>query len=70
MLDEELRRLFALLKAQPELGPAALDVPLGGVRRVFLTHTRYFIYYRLRAEQDFIEVLRLWHSSQGSSPQL
>ena len=70
LLDDELKRAFALMKAQPELGPADLDVPMAGVRRLFLRDTRYFVYYRLRSEQAFIEVLRLWHASRGSAPQL
>ena len=42
MLDDELKRAFALIKAQPELGPADLDVAMAGVRRAFLRDTRYF----------------------------
>ena len=70
LLDKELKRAFALMKAQPELGPADLDVAMAGVRRLFLRDTRYFVYYRLRPEQGFIEVLRLWHASRGGAPKL
>ncbi len=68
LLREELRRAVALLKAQPQLGGAALEVELGGVRRYHLTGSRYYLYYRLKDEQ--LEVLRLWHASRGSPPQL
>ncbi len=70
LLDNELERAFALIETQPEAGPPALDVAMAGVRRVSLHRTRYLLYYRLRPEQNVIEILRLWHASRGAAPKL
>ena len=70
MFDDELERALVLIESQPQAGPPALDVPMAGVRRVSLHRTRYLLYYRLRPEQDAIEVLRLWHTSRGTAPKL
>ena len=42
---------------------------LTGVRRVHLARVHYHLYYRVTAEPA-IEVLALWHTSRGASPEL
>jgi plasmid stabilization system protein ParE len=67
-LKEELANAFMLISHQPEIGAAATNVCLAGVRRIYLDRVRYFLYYRARATQ--IEILALWHSSRGKGPRL
>jgi plasmid stabilization system protein ParE len=64
--QEELRRGFSLISQQPGVGARATNVKLEGVRRIYLSRVRYFLYYRVRSEQ--LEVLALWHASRGKGP--
>ncbi len=68
LLDTELERALTLLESQPEMGSPGLDLAMAGVRLLYLRSTRYLLYYRLRPEQDVVEVLRLWHASRGTAP--
>lgn len=68
LLRDELKRAFALLKMQRQIGEVALDVGAQGIRRFYLRGTRYFIYYEVH--DDDVEVLRLWHASRGEPPKL
>ena len=67
-LKEELRRAFDLISQQPAIGARATNVKLEGVRRIYLSRVRYFLYYRVRSTR--IEVLAFWHASRGSGPAL
>lgn len=64
----ELHRGFDLITRQPEVGPAAQDVDLAGVRRLHLSRIRYYLYYHLT--DDTVEVIGLWHTSRGGPPPL
>jgi len=68
LFREELSRAFDLITEQPEIAPIAPEVDAPGVRRFHLSRIRYHLYYRRRGEA--VEVLALWHSSRGSSPDL
>lgn len=68
LLRDELKRAFALLKAQPFVGERAVDDAAAGLRRFYLKGTRYFVYYEVH--DDDVEVLRLWHASRGEQPEL
>lgn len=68
LLREELKRAFALLKAQPFIGERALDEGAEGLRRFYLKGTHYFIHYEVH--EDDVEILRLWHASRGEQPEL
>ena len=65
---DDLQQAFELISLQPEIGPAATNVSIQDVRRVYLGRVRYFLYYR--AQSNLIEVLALWHSNRGQDPQL
>jgi len=67
-LEEELRRALNLISQQPGVGARTANVKLEGVRRIYLSRVRYFVYYRVRSTR--IEVLALWHASRGSGPVL
>jgi len=70
MLREELERAFALLARQPQIGAVARNERLVGVRRVFLTRTRYYLYYRVVESPPSVQVLALWHASRGAGPRI
>jgi plasmid stabilization system protein ParE len=67
---EELTRAFQLLASQPSIGAQARNVKLVGVRRVHLQRIHYYLYYRVRANTETVEVLALWHTKRGTSPEL
>jgi plasmid stabilization system protein ParE len=66
---EELERAFQLLASQPSIGAQARNVKLVGVRRVHLQRIHYYLYYRVRANTETVEVLALWHTKRGTSPE-
>ena len=65
----ELERALQLIAFQPSIGARATNVKLAGVRRVHLARVHYHLYYRVTSEPA-IEVLALWHTSRGASPEL
>jgi addiction module RelE/StbE family toxin len=70
LFDIELERAFALLEAQPLIAQAALQPAMQGVRRMILEGTRYLLYYRVREDEQVVDVLRVWHSSRRGRPKL
>jgi plasmid stabilization system protein ParE len=68
LFRDELARAFDLIIAQPGIGPTDPSLGLPGVRRFHLSRIRYHLYYRHTG--DVVEILALWHSSRGSSPDL
>ncbi len=67
-IREELEKAFAMLSAQPNVGPRARHVRLAEVRRVYLARVKYDLYYRVLQEGRVVEVLAFWHSRRGESP--
>ena len=65
---EDLDRAFGLLSAQPALGAQARRTTVSGVRRVTLSRIGYYLYYRVAG--DALQVLALWHTRRGRSPEL
>jgi plasmid stabilization system protein ParE len=65
----DLEGALQLIASQPAIGARARNVRLQNVRRVHLARVRYYLYYRLTSEPA-IEVLALWHTSRGTTPQL
>jgi plasmid stabilization system protein ParE len=51
-------------------GARLVAARIAGVRRVALPRTRYLLYYRYLEADREVRVLRLWHASRGSKPQL
>ena len=65
----ELERALQIIASQPMIRARAINVKLAGVRRVHLARIHYRLYYRVTSEPA-IEVLALWHTSRGTSPEL
>jgi plasmid stabilization system protein ParE len=65
-VEEELRRAFALLVAEPKVGAVAANASVAGVRRVLLSRIHHYLYYRVVAKQ--ITILALWHTGRGTAP--
>ena len=70
VLAVELERALQLLVSQPSIGAQARNVKLAGVRRIHLPRVHYHLYYRVIAEPSTVEVLALWHTKRGTSPDL
>jgi plasmid stabilization system protein ParE len=66
----ELERAFQLLASQPLIGAQARNVKLAGVRRIHLLRVHYHLYYRVTSESKTVEILALWHTKRGGSPDL
>lgn len=64
----ELQRGFELITTQPHLGSPSLGMRTEGIRRVHLGRIHYYLYYRVKDEQQAVEVLALWHTSRGIEP--
>jgi plasmid stabilization system protein ParE len=69
-IREELERASLLISVQPEIGARARNTSLAGVRRLHLARVRYYVYYRVVADPERIEILAFWHQSRGSGPSL
>jgi len=70
VLERELRRGLVFIAQQPHIGPRARNARLAGVRRVYLSRIRYYLYYRVQPASGALEVLAFWHASRGSGPEL
>ncbi|HQY58877.1 MAG: type II toxin-antitoxin system RelE/ParE family toxin [Nitrospira sp.] len=66
----ELERAIQILASQPLIGSQARNVKLAGVRRLHLPRVRYYLYYRVISHPEVVEILALWHTSRGISPNL
>ena len=58
----------ALLAEQPGIGAKYVGTRAAGVRRLFLSRVRYFIYYKV--EKESLHVLAFWHASREEQPSL
>lgn len=66
--DEELAEAFSLLSVEPGIGAPVWNVRTQGVRRLHLARIHYFLYYRMH--HGDVQVLAVWHTSRGGSPNL
>ena len=66
--DEELAEAFSLLSIEPGIGAPVRNVRTQGVRRLHLARIHYFLYYRMH--RGDVQVLAVWHTSRGGSPNL
>ncbi len=66
----KLERALQLLASQPSIGAQARNVRLAGVRRIHLPRVHYHFYYRVTSESKTVEILALWHTKRGGSPNL
>jgi plasmid stabilization system protein ParE len=67
-IREELARVVTLLAAQPRIGARARSERLPGVRRLFVSRVRCFIYYRVDERAASVVILAFWHESRGRGP--
>jgi plasmid stabilization system protein ParE len=67
LFRDEIRRAFRLIADFPEAGTIAEDAELVDVRRVLLTATQHYLYYRV-IEKERIEVLAVWSTKRGDAP--
>ena len=67
-IREEIEKVLPIVALQPRIGGRATNVKLAEVRRVHLRRIKYFIYYHVTGDPEFLEVVALWHSSRGSGP--
>lgn len=58
----------ALLAEQPGIGAEYQGSHTPGVRRLYLSRVRYFVYYKATADE--LRVLAFWHASRGHQPLL
>ena len=66
LLQAEVDRVFPLISSQPGIGLLTPKGKIKGLRRIHLSRTRYYLYYRTR--RSTVDVLAFWHSSRGSDP--
>ena len=66
----ELERALQLLASQPSIGAQARNVKLADVRRIHLHRVHYYLYYRVISDPMTVEILALWHTKRGASPDL
>jgi plasmid stabilization system protein ParE len=57
---------IALLVEQPGIGAQYQGARTPGVRRLYLSRIRYFVYYE--ATDSSLRVLAFWHESRGQQP--
>ncbi|WP_445954496.1 type II toxin-antitoxin system RelE/ParE family toxin [Thauera sp. SDU_THAU2] len=67
-IGKDFAEAVALLAEQPGIGAAYEGARARGVRRLYLSRLRYFIYYK--ADQHSLHVLAFWHSSREYQPRL
>ncbi len=67
-LGTDFGEAVALLTEQPGLGAMYEGARTPGVRRLYLSRVRYFIYYK--AEGGVLSVLSFWHASRERQPKV
>lgn len=65
---EELQRVLRLITLTPLVGHRATDVHLENVRRIHISRIWYYLYYRVTAHPERIEILALWSDRRGEAP--
>jgi len=65
----ELGQAVRLLQGVPKLGPEYRAGP-PGVRRLLLTETQFYLYYRYYPAQKRVVILSLWSTRRRRSPSL
>jgi plasmid stabilization system protein ParE len=64
----DLEEILSLLAEHPGIGTPATKSRIKGLRRIYLSRIRYYVYYRERG--DILEVLAFWHASRGQTPRI
>ena len=63
----EIERGFLFISSHPNLGAEVQSERIRNLRRVLLKPISSFLYYEV-ADEGFVEVLALWHTSRGNEP--
>jgi plasmid stabilization system protein ParE len=61
---DAIEKVFELICSQPDIGAAATNVRLPGVRRILLSKVQYYLYYRVKSKPHAVEVVAIWHTSR------
>ena len=64
----DLAEILSVLAEHPGVGTPATKTRIKGLRRIYLSRIRYYVYYRGRG--DLLEVLAFWHASRGQLPKI
>jgi plasmid stabilization system protein ParE len=64
----DLADALEVLSQQPGIGARCASHHYSDVRRLYLSRTRYHVYYRVAT--DRLVVLAFWHASRGRGPKL
>lgn len=67
-MREDFSAAAKLLAEQPGIGATYEGTRAQGVRRLYLSRVRYFIYYRF--SDASLDVLALWHAQREREPEL
>jgi plasmid stabilization system protein ParE len=70
LFREELRQAFNLISVYPEAGAITEDEELPDIRRVLLSATKHYLFYRVNDAQHRIEVLAVWSTHRGELPRI
>lgn len=69
-LAEEIEQAVDLLGILPAAGQRVAHSRLKEVRRLDLGRVHYYLYYQVDRSDETVEILGLWHSRRGRSPDL
>ena len=67
-IEFDLRDALAALVHQPGIGSKVENARDPQIRRLYLSRTQYFVYYR--AKGGFLEIVAFWHSARESTPRV
>ncbi|MEP7011663.1 MAG: type II toxin-antitoxin system RelE/ParE family toxin [Acidobacteriota bacterium] len=67
---EAITKAFDVIASRPESGALATNVQLPRVRRLHIHRVHYYLYYRIKANRTFVEILSLWHTSRDTDLKL
>jgi plasmid stabilization system protein ParE len=67
-LAADFGEAVALLAEQPGIGAEYVGARTPGIRRLYLSRIRYFIYYQ--AVGGELRIVAFWHASRGQQPVL
>jgi plasmid stabilization system protein ParE len=67
-VGKDFAEAVALLQEQPGIGARYQGSRVTGIRRLYLSRLRYFIYYK--AEGGALKVPAFWHASRETQPRV
>ena len=70
LFADELEWALQMLTSAPELGAVYGPGAAGGVRRVLLPKTQYYLYYAVDRDRGLIGIIALWSCHRGRGPRL